>query len=222
MIQELIELLWPALLETLYMLFWSSIFALIMGTALGVTLVVTEKGGILEATGLHKVISMVINCIRSIPSIILIILLLPLSRLIVGTTLGPTAAIVSLSIGIAPFLGRIIETSLKEVSIGKIEAAKAVGASPFTIIFRVLIPEALPALVRGITIAIIAITEFTAIAGAIGAGGLGSLAIRFGYQRFREDVLIATVIIIILLVQIFQWTGDYISRSINKKRFKLD
>ncbi|WP_261304429.1 methionine ABC transporter permease [Paenibacillus andongensis] len=222
MIQELIELLWPALLETLYMLFWSSIFALIMGIALGVTLVVTEKGGILEATGLHKVISMVINCIRSIPSIILIVLLLPLSRLIVGTTLGPTAAIVSLSIGIAPFLGRIIETSLKEVSIGKIEAAKAVGASPFTVIFRVLIPEALPALVRGVTIAIIAITEFTAIAGAIGAGGLGSLAIRFGYQRFREDVLIATVIIIILLVQIFQWSGDYISRSINKKRFKLD
>lgn len=222
MIQELIELLWPALLETLYMLFWSSIFALIMGIALGVTLVVTEKGGILEATVLHKVISMVINCIRSIPSIILIVLLLPLSRLIVGTTLGPTAAIVSLSIGIAPFLGRIIETSLKEVGIGKIEAAKAVGASPFTIIFRVLIPEALPALVRGVTIAIIAITEFTAIAGAIGAGGLGSLAIRFGYQRFREDVLIATVIIIILLVQIFQWTGDYISRSINKKRFKLD
>jgi D-methionine transport system permease protein len=222
MIHELIELLWPALLETLYMLLWSSIFALIMGIALGVTLVVTEKGGILEATGLYKVISMVINCIRSIPSIILIVLLLPLSRLIVGTTLGPTAAIVSLSIGIAPFLGRIIETSLKEVGIGKIEAAKAVGASPFTIIFRVLIPEALPALVRGVTIAIIAITEFTAIAGAIGAGGLGSLAIRFGYQRFREDVLIATVIIIILLVQIFQWTGDYISRSINKKRFKLD
>ncbi|MEC0225692.1 methionine ABC transporter permease [Paenibacillus alba] len=222
MIQELIELLWPALLETLYMLFWSSIFALIMGTALGVTLVVTEKGGILEAMGLHRVINMVINCIRSIPSIILIVLLLPLSRLIVGTTLGPTAAIVSLSIGIAPFLGRIIETSLKEVSIGKIEAAKAVGASPFTIIFRVLIPESLPALVRGVTIAVIAITEFTAIAGAIGAGGLGSLAIRFGYQRFREDVLIATVIIIILLVQIFQWTGDYISRSINKKRFKLD
>ncbi|KQX48906.1 MULTISPECIES: methionine ABC transporter permease [unclassified Paenibacillus] len=222
MIDELIELIWPALLETLYMLFWSSIFALIIGSALGVTLVVTEKGSILEATKLHKVISMVINCIRSIPSIILIVLLLPLSRLIVGTTLGPTAAIVSLSIGIAPFLGRIIETSLKEVNIGKIEAAKAVGASPFMIIFRVLIPEALPALVRGVTIAIIAITEFTAIAGAIGAGGLGSLAIRFGYQRFREDVLIATVIIIILLVQIFQWTGDYISRSIHKKRFKLD
>ncbi|NQX60606.1 methionine ABC transporter permease [Paenibacillus qinlingensis] len=222
MIEELIELIWPALLETLFMLFWSFFFALIIGSALGVTLVVTEKGGILEATKLHKVISIIINCIRSIPSIILIVLLLPLSRLIVGTSLGPTAAIVSLSIGIAPFLGRIIETSLKEVSTGKIEAAKAVGATPFIIIFRVLIPEALPALVRGVTIAIIAITEFTAIAGAIGAGGLGSLAIRFGYQRFREDVLIATVIIIILLVQIFQWTGDYISRSIHKKRFKPD
>ena len=219
---DLIDLLWEGLLETLYMVFWSSLFALAMGGVLGVTLVVTDKGGILEAPKLNKVISTVINGVRSLPLIILIVLLLPLSRLIVGTTLGPTAAIVSLSIGAAPFLGRIIESALKEVSAGKIEAAKAVGATPFTIIFRVLIPEALPALVRGITIGIIGITEFTAVAGAIGAGGLGSLAIRFGYQRFREDVLIATVLLIILLVQIIQWSGDLLVKSINKKRYKFE
>ncbi|KZE51969.1 methionine ABC transporter permease [Brevibacillus parabrevis] len=219
---DLIDLLWEGLLETLYMVFWSSLFALGMGVVLGVTLVVTDKGGILEAPKLNKVISTVINGVRSLPLIILIVLLLPLSRLIVGTTLGPTAAIVSLSIGAAPFLGRIIESALKEVSAGKIEAAKAVGATPFTIIFRVLIPEAMPALVRGITIGIIGITEFTAVAGAIGAGGLGSLAIRFGYQRFREDVLIATVLLIILLVQIIQWSGDLLVKSINKKRYKFE
>ncbi|KQO10904.1 methionine ABC transporter permease [Paenibacillus sp. Leaf72] len=215
---DLFELLWEGLLETLYMVAWSSVFALIIGILLGITLVVSEKGGILEAPIINKIIGTAINGVRSLPFIILIVLLLPLSRLIVGTSLGPTAAIVALSIGASPFLGRIIENSLKEVSAGKIEAAKAMGATPLTIIFRVLIPEALPALVRGMTIAVIAITEFTAVAGAIGAGGLGSLAIRFGYQRFREDILIATVIVIILLVQAIQLSGDSVAKAILKKR----
>ncbi|TKI55595.1 ABC transporter permease [Brevibacillus antibioticus] len=219
---DLFDLLWQGLLETLYMVFWSSLFALLIGMVLGITLVVTEKGGLLESPKLSKVIGTIINGVRSLPFIILIVLLLPLSRLMVGTSLGPTAAIVSLSIGAAPFLARIIENSLKEVSAGKLEAAKSVGASPSTIIFRVLIPEAMPALVRGVTIGIIGITEFTAVAGAIGAGGLGSLAIRFGYQRFREDVLIATVIMIILLVQIIQWSGDSIVKAIYKKRYKFE
>ncbi len=219
---DLVDLLWEGLLETLYMVFWSSLFALLIGMVLGITLVVTEKGGLLESPKLSKVIGSIINGVRSLPFIILIVLLLPLSRLIVGTSLGPIAAIVSLSIGAAPFLARIIENSLKEVSAGKMEAAKSVGASPITIIFRVLIPEAMPALVRGVTIGIIGITEFTAVAGAIGAGGLGSLAIRFGYQRFREDVLIATVIIIILLVQVIQWSGDSIVKAIHKKRYKFE
>ncbi|MGG4457574.1 ABC transporter permease [Brevibacillus sp. HB1.2] len=219
---DLVDLLWEGLLETLYMVFWSSLFAFLIGMVLGITLVVTEKGGLLESPKLSKVIGSIINGVRSLPFIILIVLLLPLSRLIVGTSLGPTAAIVSLSIGAAPFLARIIENSLKEVSAGKMEAAKSVGASPITIIFRVLIPEAMPALVRGVTIGIIGITEFTAVAGAIGAGGLGSLAIRFGYQRFREDVLIATVIIIILLVQVIQWSGDSIVKAIHKKRYKFE
>ncbi|MUT65125.1 methionine ABC transporter permease [Paenibacillus sp. NEAU-GSW1] len=215
---DLFDLLWEGLRETLYMAAWSSLFALLLGIALGVTLVVTERGGLLEAPLIHKIIGTLINGVRSLPFIILIVLLLPLSRFIVGTSLGPTAAIVSLSIGAAPFLGRIIENSLKEVSHGKIEAAKSIGASPWTIIFRVLIPEALPALIRGVTIAVIAITEFTAVAGAIGAGGLGSLAIRFGYQRFREDILFATVITIILLVQLIQWSGDGAAHAIRKRR----
>ncbi|MFS0837470.1 methionine ABC transporter permease [Paenibacillus sp. 1P03SA] len=219
---DLVDLLVEGLQETLFMVVWSSLFAFLLGSALGITLVVTEKGGILAAPKLHKVIGTAINAVRSLPFIILIVLLLPLARLIVGTTLGPTAAIVSLSIGAAPFLGRIIENSLKEVSSGKIEAAKSVGASPWTIILRVLIPEALPALIRAVTIGVIAITEFTAVAGAIGAGGLGSLAIRFGYQRFREDILIATVILIIVIVQIIQWSGDSIAKSIIRKRYKLE
>ncbi|SEG68927.1 methionine ABC transporter permease [Paenibacillus sp. UNC499MF] len=219
---DLVDLLVEGLQETLFMVVWSSLFAFLLGSALGITLVVTEKGGILAAPRLHKVIGAAINAVRSLPFIILIVLLLPLARLIVGTTLGPTAAIVSLSIGAAPFLGRIIENSLKEVSSGKIEAAKSVGASPWTIILRVLIPEALPALIRAVTIGVIAITEFTAVAGAIGAGGLGSLAIRFGYQRFREDILIATVILIILIVQIIQWSGDSIAKSVIRKRYKLE
>ncbi|MNB65811.1 Methionine import system permease protein MetP [compost metagenome] len=213
-------LLWEGLRQTLYMTAWSSVFALLLGTLLGITLVVTEKGGILAAPAVNRVIATAINGVRSVPFIILIVLLLPLSRLIVGTTLGPTAAIVSLSIGAAPFLGRIIENALREVENGKIEAAKSVGAGPFTIIGRVLIPEALPALIRGMTIAVISITEFTAVAGAIGAGGLGSLAIRFGYQRFRTDILLGTVLLIILIVQIVQWSGDFIARSIDRKRCK--
>ncbi|ULO07819.1 ABC transporter permease [Paenibacillus sp. 19GGS1-52] len=220
--EDMVELLWGGLLQTLYMVLWSSVFALLLGLVLGVTLVVTDKGGVLPASQINRILSTVINGVRSIPFIILIVLLLPLSRLIVGTSLGPTAAIVSLSIGAAPFLGRIIENSLREVEAGKIEAAKSVGATPFTIIFQVIIPEALPALVRGITIAVISITEFTAVAGAIGAGGLGSLAIRFGYQRFRTDILLGTVLLIILIVQILQWSGDHIARSIDRKRCKSE
>lgn len=217
---DLVDLLWEGLRQTLYMLIWSSLFAILLGLLLGVTLVATEKGGVLDNRPIHKIVSLVINGIRSLPFIILIVLLIPVARWVVGTSLGPTAAVVSLSIGAAPFLGRIVESALKEVVAGKIEAAKSFGASPLTIIFRVLIPEALPALVRSLTIAVIAITELTAVAGAIGAGGLGSLAIRFGYQRFRLDIMIATVIVIILLVQTIQWTGDAIARSINRRRYK--
>ena len=219
---DLIDLISTATLETLYMVGLVTLIGLIIGFPLGVVLVVSDKGSIISLPKLNKVLGTIINVIRSIPEIILIIILLPLARFIVGTTLGTNSAIVSLSIGSAPFLARIIENSLKEVAHGKVEAAQAVGASPFEIIVKVLIPEALPSLVRGITIGIISIVGFTAIAGAIGAGGLGSTAIRFGYQRFRTDILIATVIVLVVIVQLLQFTGDYIAKLINKKRYKFE
>lgn len=219
---DLIPVLLKALGETIEMVAIAGSIALLIGLPLGIILVITKKGHVLEQPSLNKAIATIINAVRSIPSIILIVVLLPLARLITGTTLGLKAAIVPLSIGAAPFLARIIENCIAEVEWGKIEAAQSMGAKPSEIIFKVLIPEALPSLVRGITISIIAVIEFTAIAGAIGAGGLGSLAIRFGYLRFRNDIMIATVIILILLVQVIQFLGDFISRYINKKRYKFD
>jgi D-methionine transport system permease protein len=220
--EDLLDLLLTGFNETIYMVILSTLAALVLGFPLGIILVATEKGHVLESPRINKVLGTTINIIRSFPFIILIVVLLPLARFIVGTTLGATAAVVPLAIGSAPFLARIIENCLKEVSYGKIEAAMAIGANPLTIITRVMIPEALPSLVRGITLAIIAITGFTAVAGAIGAGGLGSLAIRFGYMRFRDDIMIATVVVLILLVQGVQWGGDSLAQYINRKRYKFD
>ncbi|MBU3154546.1 ABC transporter permease [Clostridium estertheticum] len=222
MSNDLVDMLSTATLETLYMVVLVTLIGLLIGFPLGVILAVSDKGNIVSLPKTNKFLGTIINVIRSLPEIILIIILLPLARLVIGTTLGTNAAIVPLSIGSAPFLARIIENSLKEVAHGKIEAAQAVGASPFQIIVKVLIPEALPSLVRGITIGIISIVGFTAIAGAIGAGGLGSTAIRFGYQRFQTDVLIATVIVLVIIVQLIQFIGDHIAKLINKKRYKFE
>lgn len=222
MSNDLVNLLLTGTKETLYMVFLSSIIAFIIGIPIGVVLVVTDRGGIFPLFKVNKIVGLIINVIRSMPEIILVIILLPLSKLIVGTTLGANAAIVSISIGSAPFIARIIENSLKEVEFGKIEAAEAMGATPFEIIKKVLLPEALPSIIRGVTIAVIGIIGFTAIAGAIGAGGLGSLAIRFGYQRFRTDVLIGTVAILVIIVQLIQVIGEFIAKLINRKRFKFE
>ena len=219
MINDLLSLLSAGFDETIYMVLLSTLAALILGLPLGVALVVTTKGHIMEWAGFNRVISTLVNVFRSFPFIILIVILLPLSRLLIGTTLGSTAAVVPLAIGSAPFLARIIENSIKEVDRGKIEAALAMGAKSATIIWRVLIPEALPSLIRGVTLAVITITGFTATAGAIGAGGLGSLAIRFGYMRYRDDVLFATVVVLIILVQAIQWAGNRIANRIERKRF---
>ena len=219
---DLLKMLLNGTKETLYMVSISSIIALILGIPIGISLVVTDKGGIYPLIKVNKVIGIFINIIRSMPEMILIIILLPLAKLIVGTTLGANAAIISISIGLAPLIARIIENSLKEIEFGKIEAAEAMGATSFEIITKVLIPEALPSIIRGITIAIIGIVGFTAIGGAIGAGGLGSLAIRFGYQRFRTDILIGTVLILLVVVQLLQFIGDFIARLINKKRYKFE
>ncbi|MBE6050318.1 MAG: ABC transporter permease [Clostridium sp.] len=222
MSNDLINLLLTATEETIYMVAISTIIAVILGVPVGVLLVITDKGGIFPLVKVNKFIGVFINVIRSMPEMILIIILLPLAKLIVGTTLGSNAAIVSISIGTSPLIARIIENSLKDIEHGKIEAAEAMGADTFEIIRKVLIPEALPSIIRGLTISIIGVVGFTAIAGAIGAGGLGSLAIRFGYQRFRTDILIGTVLILLIIVQSIQLLGDYIARLINRKRFKFE
>lgn len=210
-----------ALGETIYMSVVTSIFTFIIGTILGVVLVVTEKGNILQAKRFNKLFGTVINIIRSFPTMILIVVLLPLSRLLVGTTIGANAAIVPLVIGLAPFLARMVENNIKEVDHGKIEAAISMGTRPITIITRVLIPEALPSLIRSYTLCIITVIGSTTLAGAIGAGGLGSVALRYGYERFETNYMIVTVVILVVLVQVIQIIGDVISKLIIRKRFKF-
>lgn len=211
------DLLQTPLLETLYMVFFSTIFSLILGLPLGVILVITDKGHIWEKPAVNKVLSAIINIARSVPFIILIIAIFPLSRLIVHTTIGSTAAIVPLSIAAAPFVARVIESSLKEVNWGVVEASISSGATITQIIFKVMIPEALPSLILGITLTIINIIGYSAMAGAIGGGGLGDLAIRYGYQRFETDVLIATIIVLIIIVEIVQSIGNLIAKFVDKR-----
>ena len=205
-------------LETLYMVFFSTIFSLLIGFPIGVLLVVTKEGNIMERPKLNKVLEIVINTLRSFPFIILMICLFPLSRIIVGTTIGSTAAIVPLSISAAPFVARMIEGALNEVDKGLIEASSCMGASNSTIIWKVMIPETMPHIIHGITVTVISLIGFSAMAGTIGAGGLGDLAIRFGYQRFKTDIMIYSVIVIILLVQVLQSLGNYLVDRFKKKR----
>jgi D-methionine transport system permease protein len=205
-------------LETLYMVFFSTIFSLLIGFPIGVLLVVTKEGNIMERPKLNKVLEIVINTLRSFPFIILMICLFPLSRIIVGTTIGSTAAIVPLSISAAPFVARMIEGALNEVDKGLIEASSSMGASNSTIIWKVMIPETMPHIIHGITVTVISLIGFSAMAGTIGAGGLGDLAIRFGYQRFKTDIMIYSVIVIIFLVQVLQSLGNYLVERIKKKR----
>lgn len=208
-------------LETLYMVFFSTIFSLIIGFPVGILLVVTKEGNIMERPKLNQFLEVVINTLRSFPFIILMICLFPLSRIIVGTTIGSTAAIVPLSISAAPFVARMVEGALNEIDKGLIEAASSMGADNKTIIFKVMIPETLPHIIHGITVTVISLIGFSAMAGSIGAGGLGDLAIRFGYQRFKTDIMLYSVIVIIILVQILQSLGNYLSRkclTINRKK----
>jgi len=213
----MIQLLSKALGETVYMVVVSMAIATIIGVPLGVLLHTTSKGQILESPALNKVIGAVVNAIRSIPFIILMVAIIPLTRLIVGTAIGTTAAMVPLVLAAIPFIGRLIETSLKEVPYGLVEAAQSMGATPFQIIWHVLLPESMPSIVSQLTTVIITLVGESAMAGAIGGGGLGDLAIRYGYQRFRPDVMIATVIILIILVQLVQFLGNRLAKSLDKK-----
>ncbi len=208
-------------LQTIEMVFWSTVFSLIMGLPLGVLLHVTDKedqGGIIPKPVLNEILSRIVNILRSFPFLILMIILMPVARFILGTTIGTRASVVSLSIAAAPFVARVIETSLKEVEPGVIQAAKAMGSTNWQIIVKVMLPEALPSLVSGVTLTIINLIGYSAMAGTIGGGGLGDLAIRYGYQRFRSDVMLAAVIVIIVLVELVQFVGNRISSRLLAKR----
>ncbi len=217
MSNDMIPLLTKALGETVYMVAVSMAIASALGIPLGVLLYATDKGQILESPVLNKVIGTVVNAIRSIPFIILMVAIIPLTRLLVGSAIGTTAAMVPLVIASIPFIGRQVETSLKEVPYGLIEAALSMGATPMQIISRVLLPESMPSIVAQLTTVVISLVGESAMAGAIGGGGLGDLAIRYGYQRFRPEVMIATVIILIVLVQAVQFVGNTIAKHLDKK-----
>ncbi|ADQ07282.1 binding-protein-dependent transport systems inner membrane component [Caldicellulosiruptor hydrothermalis 108] len=215
---ETLQLLLVSTWQTIYMVVISTLIATVLGIPLGVFLMVTDKGQILQNDILNKILSTIVNIFRSIPFVILLIVLMPFTRLIVGTSIGTTAAIVPLSIAAIPFMGRITETALREVDHGVIEAAQAMGASPFQIITKVLIPEALPSIVSGITITAINLVGYSAMAGVIGGGGLGDLAVRYGYQRFMIDIMLWTVAILIAMVQLTQLIGDFFVRRLSKNR----
>ena len=217
MSQEMLALLIEALWETLYMVAVSAGIATFFGVPLGVILVTTSRGHILQNLWLNRILGYIANATRSTPFIILMVAIIPLTRVLAGTSIGTNAAIVPLSIAAIPFVGRVVESALREVDYGLIEAAQAMGASPLQIIRRVLLPEAMPSIVLGLTLAVISLIGYSAMAGAIGGGGLGDLAIRFGYQRFRVDVMISTVVILIALVQLVQTAGDRVSQRLNKK-----
>lgn len=214
---ELNALLMKSLWETIYMVAVSTVIATAAGIPLGVILVTTDRGGILQNLALNRILGWIVNATRSTPFIILMVAIIPLTRLIVGTSIGTVAAMVPLCIAAAPFIARLVETSLKEVDGGVIEAAQSMGATPWQIITKVMIPEAMPSIMSGITITIINLIGCSAMAGAVGGGGLGDLAIRYGYQRFRADVMIITVVILIIMVQVVQSVGDYYSRRLNKR-----
>ncbi len=215
---DLVQLLVPSVLETLYMVSFSTIFSLLLGFPIGILLIATEKGGLWEKPIINSVVGTIVNITRSFPFLILMIVLFPLSKFIVGKSIGTTAAIVPLSIAAAPFVARVIESSLREVDKGVIEAVSSMGASNLEIIFKVLIPEAMPSLVSNITLTIINLIGFSAMAGIIGGKGLGDLAIRYGYHRFDAKVMAASVVLIIILVQIVQFIGNNIALAINKNR----
>jgi D-methionine transport system permease protein len=221
MLLEAITALLPelnkAFLETLYMVGISLAVALLAGMPLGVLLFVTDEGLFLENKPVKSFIGFAVNTVRSIPYIILLVALLPLTQLLTGTTIGPTAASVSLSVAAIPFFARIVETSLREIDKGVIEAAVAVGASPWMIIKDVLLPEAKPGIIQGLTITTISLVGYSAMAGIVGGGGVGDLAIRFGYYRYDNTVMITTIVVLICLVQIIQLAGDKFARTVDKR-----
>ncbi|MRT12900.1 methionine ABC transporter permease MetI [Enterobacteriaceae bacterium RIT711] len=214
--------LWPLLLEgsldTLYMVSLAALFTVLIGLPLGVLLFLTRRDGVLPAPLFNQVIGSVVNVGRSLPFIVLLIALIPFTRIIIGTTLGSTAAVVPITIGAFPFFARVVENALDEVDKGRIEAILSMGGNVWHIISKVLLPEALPALLAGITLTIVMLIGFSSMAGVIGGGGLGDLAIRYGYQRFNDQVMVGTVVILVAMVQLVQSVGDRLVRRLAHRR----
>lgn len=214
---QIIELLGQGLLETLYMVITSTVLAYVLGLPLGILLVVTDENGIKPIPVCNKVLGVVVNILRSIPFIILLVWVTPVTRALVGTTLGSTATIVPLVIASAPYIARMVEASLKEVDAGVIEAAQSMGATPMQIVTKVLLPEAKPALTVGAAIAAVTILGYSAMSGFTGGGGLGTVAINYGYYRYQGDIMMLNVIVIVIVVQIMQEVGMRLAKRSDKR-----
>ena len=217
---NLVPILWESTLQTIYMVVVSGLIGTALGLPLGIFLAVSKRGELLSAPLLNRVLGLVVNAMRSIPFIILVVAIIPFTRMIAGTSIGTTAAIVPLTLAAAPFIARIVETAIREVDGGLIEAARAMGATPGQIISKVLLPEALPGIVLGLTLAIVSLIGYSAMVGAVGGEGLGDLGIRYGYQRFMPDVMLAVVVILIVLVQAVQSLGEWIARRLDHRAAK--
>jgi D-methionine transport system permease protein len=215
--EMMIELFIDSFWETLIMVGISGLLGGLIGIPLGVFLRLTDKGGVLENAPLNNTVGWIVNAIRSTPFIILLVAIIPFTRLVTGSSIGTWAAVVPLTIAAAPFIARRVETSLREVDNGLVEAAQSMGATTSQIVWKVLLPEALPGIVAGLTISFVSLTGYSAMAGAIGGGGLGDLGIRYGYQRFLPDIMLAVVILLIFFVQAIQSFGDWIVRRISHK-----
>ena len=215
---QMSQLLLQGTLDTLYMTLASTLIAYLIGIPLGVILVVTRKDGICPAPKTNAVLGTIVNIMRSVPFLILIIVLIPFTRFVVGTSIGATATVVPLIVGAAPFIARMVESSLLEVDAGVVEAAQAMGASPWQIVTKVLLKEAVPSLITGAAIALTTILGYSAMARAVGGGGLGDLAIKYGYHRYQTDVLLLTLVILIALVQIIQALGNGLAEKIDHRK----
>ncbi len=214
---NLIPILWDSTLQPLYMVAMSTLIGTLIGAPLGIFLATSRRGELLSTPVVNTVLGLIVNAARSTPFIILVVAIIPLTRLIAGTSIGTTAAIVPLTIAAAPFIARLIETAIREVDAGLIEAARAMGASPGQIVRKVLVPEAMPGIILGLTLAVVSLIGYSAMVGAVGGGGLGDLGIRYGYQRFMPEVMLAVVVILILLVQMVQSGGEWIAARFDKR-----
>jgi D-methionine transport system permease protein len=215
--EMMLELFATSLWETIIMVGVSGIVGGLLGIPLGVFLRLTDKGGVLENSPLNKSVGWLVNALRSTPFIILLVAIIPFTRLITGSSIGTWAAVVPLTIAAAPFIARLVETALREVDNGLVEAAHSMGATTWQIVWKVLLPEALPGIVAGLTISFVSLTGYSAMAGAIGGGGLGDLGIRYGYQRFLPDIMLAVVIVLIFFVQAIQSFGDWVVRRMSHR-----